>query len=420
MQRAWLALSGVTLLAFGVWVVLEAYGTRRTPAEFQWWTNWSNVLALAAAVAIPAFGLLGRAVRRPRSAVVGEDQVRQALMDLAVRVGGDWAAEAQLREVTRPAPALVRWCSTGRPAASRRAVLNEAGRDWVEYPLRGQVDPLDPLNREIVDAVVGLPHRQLVVLGEPGAGKSVFAILLTLGLIRRRAQDERLPVPVLLPINLWDPTEPVERFVSRRLAEDYREVLAPYGDPLRLARRIVEHQWVLPILDGLDELPAAAYSQAVHDLDAFARVGQPLVLTCRVGEYEQAMRHARVLSRAAVIELAPVRVEDAITYLSEPPDPRWEPVFAHLRQNPASSLAQALATPLMVSLARIAYQDIATNPADLLSTSAAQSVSGRLMDAFLTAVYTTQVRRRGSSEPSRPAAVCYRDGWLWSWRPRRR
>jgi hypothetical protein len=97
-------------------------------------------------------------------------------------------------------------------------------------------------------------------------------------------------VPVLLPISVWDSTVPVERFVSRRVAEDYREVLAPYGDPLWLARRMVEHQWVLPILDGFDELPVVAHSQAVRALDVFARVGQPLVLAGRVVEYEQAMR----------------------------------------------------------------------------------------------------------------------------------
>jgi len=68
-------------------------------------------------------------------------------------------------------------------------------------PLRGDVG-------EITAAFRGLPPRQLVVLGEPGAGKSVLAVLLTRGLLGERRPDD--PVPVLLPVASWNPAEGVE------------------------------------------------------------------------------------------------------------------------------------------------------------------------------------------------------------------
>jgi predicted NACHT family NTPase len=48
--------------------------------------------------------------------------------------------------------------------------------------------------------------RRLVVLGEPGAGKSMLLLRLTLDMLARRHVDD--PVPVLLPIARWDPQPP--------------------------------------------------------------------------------------------------------------------------------------------------------------------------------------------------------------------
>ncbi|GIE91496.1 hypothetical protein Are01nite_79760 [Actinoplanes regularis] len=93
------------------------------------------------------------------------------LTDLGVRVGRQWAEEAKRREVIRPAPVMVRWSSTGRPSASRQVVLdNESGPGWQEMPLRGR---FDPINEEIVAALRGLPHQQLVVLGTSLNGRVI-------------------------------------------------------------------------------------------------------------------------------------------------------------------------------------------------------------------------------------------------------
>ncbi len=387
LRRAGWVLIGLAVLAVCVWILVRAF-VARTPGEFQRWTNWSNILALVVGGVGVALVIFDKAGRRARPAVASAAQIESATADLTARIERDWAEEAALREVTRPAPILVRWSSTGRPAASRPVVLDDPlGGDWELFPLRGRTDAL---NQEIVAAFRGLPHRQLMILGEAGAGKSVFAVLLTLGLIRRPVKSE--PLPVLLAINAWNPAERVDDFVARRLAEDYADVLARYGDPSALARNLVEHRRILPILDGLDELDAPTL--AMEALDTFAAAGHPLVVTCRTSEYERAVRRGRVLSQAAVVELEPVGVEAAIGYLSQPrPDPRWVPVFAHLRAHPGGSLAQALSTPLMVTMARTVYHDPQTDPAELTTLEVRQAVTDRLMDAFVSSLYTNPPRR---------------------------
>ena len=380
----------------GGWVTVAAKLAHTQP-QFDRLVGWATILAVpvgAVGVALVVFEKASR--RSPAPSDVVQPLV-QALADLAATLRSDWGQEAVLREVTRPAPVLVSWSSTGRRSADRPVVLDEAGTDWRQLPLRGQ---LDGLNQAIVDAFRALPHRQLMVLGQPGAGKSVFAILLTLGLIDHPGQGE--PLPVLLPINVWDPEESVEDFVARRVAEDYTPVLAPHGDPPGLARQLVTNRLLLPILDGLDELPSDAHARAVGRLDEYASSGRPLVVTCRSREYEQAVVRGRVLSRAAVIELEPVSVEAAIGYLSQPTaDPRWTPVFVELRHHHDGLLAKVLSTPLMVAMARTAYQDPRSRPSDLLTLTTTELITGRLMDAFLTAAYTRSLAASGGRSADR-------------------
>ncbi len=62
-------------------------------------------------------------------------------------------------------------------------VTGEPGASWSERPLAGDTD-------HIVQRFRGLEHRQLVVIGEPGAGKSVSATAV--GQQRRQDGDQRL------------------------------------------------------------------------------------------------------------------------------------------------------------------------------------------------------------------------------------
>ncbi|GAA0713276.1 hypothetical protein GCM10010199_12180 [Dactylosporangium roseum] len=362
--------------------------TNVVPSSWQRWTAnsllmWCAVAVLAVVVAVFAI-LLQHLSAAPDAPAPTQEASDKAVAELATRLEKKWAIEAVRLQVIKPVPLSVRWSSTDRPAANRSVVFDEIGADWQDLPMKGKVDPL---NREIVDAFLDLPHRQLVVIGEPGAGKSIFAILLTLGLIRSAATDVGLPV--IFAINEWNPaTEGVEAFLARRMAEEYTDVLDGPGGPAAMARRLIEHRRVLPILDGLDELPTNLHATALIALDDFAAIGRSLVVTCRTIEYEQAVRRSQVMSRAAVIELEPVDTEAAITFLSQPVDEsRWASVFGAVRQDPTGPLASAFSTPLMVGLARIAYRERSSTPSDLLTLPTRHDIAGRLMDAFVTAAY---------------------------------
>jgi DNA-binding SARP family transcriptional activator len=359
-----------------------------------------------------ALGASGGAARRAsaeRPAAAGrvvpaatpEQRLDTAAEELGAAIARQWTTEAELRSLHRPEPVHVTWSSTGRPvAAVATAVLGaDAHAD-------GDPDAADngdanrsermALRGDLTD-VVGkfrqLPCRQLAVLGEPGAGKTVLAIQLALGLLRDRAQGE--PVPVLLPLASWNPDrEHLYGWLARRLVEEYPGLAnsAVYGRDA--ATRLVAEGRVFPVLDGLDETPPGLHAAAIDALDQAVADGRPLVVTCRTVEYEQAVRAAGgILARAAVVEIEPVGLDDAIAFLTARKrlgDHRWQPVVDHLRRDPGGAFAQALGTPLMVDLARTAYTHPATDPAELrdpVRFPDRRAIEEHLLAAYLPAVY---------------------------------
>jgi tetratricopeptide (TPR) repeat protein len=384
------------LVSLVVW--LQALTTDQLSAVGQIASAVSGYTALASFV-ISVFPLI-IAIRQNKPSTADAER------ELTGRVKDQWAEEAVLRQAL-PVPLQVRWSSTGRPvAAGRDVVLDELpGADWQQLPLEGDVEA-------IVAAFRDLPHRQLVVLGEPGAGKSVLAMLLTLRLIED--PEARQPVPVLLPIASWNPTvELPQEFVARRLGEEY-EFLAERGAHGRsVAELLVAQGRVLPVLDGLDELPTEWHCRALEALYRFSAAGRPLIVACRSQEYEQAViRSGVVLSRAAVVEIDPIDAVQAIAFLSVPAPgrSRWQPVFEHLRQHPHGPLAQALSTPLMVVLASTTYRSPTTDPSVLLEFRDKASVVRVLIDRFVTSVYqadhpepraVARAQRLRSYEPGR-------------------
>jgi hypothetical protein len=349
------------------------------PRPWQPW-GWS-LLAILALVTFRAY------TWRARTARGGADPLQMARWRLGQEVRKQWVREAMTRGVWRPDPLRVRWSSTRRPVAPYpSAVLDDASLDDLRVKLTKRGD-----TTQLVAPFRRLPRRQAVVLGEPGSGKTVLALLLTLGLLDQPEPGE--PVPVLLSMSSWDPArENLLAWFGRRLAEDYSFLgdTEVYGR--RAADEMVAAGLVMPVLDGLDEMPGALHGAAIEGLDS-ALGNRPFLVTCRSQEYEMAVATGgQILSGAAVAELEPVDVDDIAAFLAATPPAgeRWRPVLDHIHTHRDGNLASVLSTPLMVSLARSVYLDPARNPAELLAmsrSSGRDAVAEHLFDEFIPVVY---------------------------------
>ncbi|SCL28806.1 WD40 repeat [Micromonospora pallida] len=301
--------------------------------------------------------------------------------DLAEILTAEWTTEAKARMLRDPGVLPLDW-TLSDPELSDLAAPTSAR----VLRTRGQrmAGRFDDAARALAEQYRAQYSGRLVILGEPGAGKTVLAMMLTLGLLWRRTPGS--PTPVLLSASSWDPVrQPLDAWIVRTLASLY------YSGQESIPRLLLERELLLPILDGLDEIPEMSRRSAVRAINAAVGNDRPVVVTCRHTEYQDVIRGgSRKLRSAPVVTVAPLPHEEIVSYLNSiewPPATSWRSVVEHLRTHPDGDLAAALSTPLMVSVARTVYYQGAGDPGELLSLRTRHDVEDHLIDRLIDAAY---------------------------------
>jgi NACHT domain len=341
---------------------------------------------------------------------------------LAIAVKSQWDAEAEWRRLNDPYPMQVRWgpadtdLVAGWSALTRLATTGAGwpvavpGR-WAEGP-----DALAGADNDLVDVLGRIPTGRLVVLGEPGAGKTILLMRLVLGLLAHRLPGKA--VPVLLPLASWNPVkESLHDWMERWLITD-NVVLAdpaPNRPNASRARALLDAGLILPVLDSLDEIPNAVRGPAIARINDAMRPGGRLVVASRTQEYRAAVRPPDgveiCLTGAAGICLSSLDANVVASYLKDSAGgpagvARWDPIIATFTADDRSPAAKALTTPLMAALARANYNPrpgesaaaVPDQPVELLDRERFpnhESIRFHLFDRFIQAAY------REHPDPSR-------------------
>ncbi len=280
-------------------------------------------------------------------------------------------------------------------------------------------------DHELAAVLDRVPTGWLVVLGEPGYGKSMLMLQLVIDLIRQR--DSGAPVPVFVPMTTWDPEkDKLQSWLEKQLRHDYpildASVPSEEGRRSRIAD-LLARQRIVPILDGLDEMPVVLRRRAIDRLnESFASPDRPLhlVVTCRTTEYRAIVNPPgepwNPVSAAAAIELQPPDGAEVAQYLSrDGNDGRWAGVVQELSDlTVASPLREALATPLYACLASAIYnphrhmRGNASDPEDLRTKyHDSASIQYHLLDEFIPSMYPDErkAEERRAREEKRQARL---------------
>jgi len=355
---------------------------------------------------------LGWVSVRDSQATSGPAELAGVADELAAAVREQWEKEAKVRGLNDPWPLPVSWVAADTSLADGwdlLVTLATSGAGWPPPPSAGTwaaaPDELAGDGNHLLNVLARVPTGRLVVLGEPGAGKTMLMVRLVLDLLARRASGS--PVPVLASLASWNPADQdLHDWLSEQLTTDHPALAAaaPVSGEHTQIGALLRAKLILPVLDGLDEIPDEVRGPAIARInEALRRPGEQLILTCRSKQFKDAVRPpggAVVTVRAgAVVQLCPLAADAVRGYLRDAAAgpaarARWDPVLAVLgTEAPAG---QALRTPLMVGLACAIYNprpgELAgalRDPAELCSPALADqtAVESLLFDAFIPAAY---------------------------------
>lgn len=340
------------------------------------------------------------------------------LKELAEAVEEQWRDEYSNRTFSDPTEELrdirASWSAAGPPLAADWDQLVELApggsdrRKWARGP-RG----LNGLDEGDLREILGkIPTGWLMVLGASGSGKTMLMIRTLRTIIKTRESGD--PVPVLVPMTSWDPkTDTLRAWLEKQLPVDYPGLDAS----VTLGRKkttvialLLDNQKIMPILDGLDEMPAGAGVEVINRLNqAFGDRARPLrlVVTCRTDYYRKAVGDPEEgwdpnpVAAAAAIELNKLDPDKVSSYLTQRgKSARWAGVNKQLMQS-GGMLAEALDTPLYASLASEIYNPShhadrvrPPDPGTLAELPDVERVRHHLLDEFIPAMYPKEQQAR--------------------------
>ena len=183
---------------------------------------------------------------------------------------------------------------------------------------------------------------QLLILGGPGSGKTTLLLELAEYLLGRAEKDPTFGIPVVFNLSSWALTRlPLADWLKNELS-------LQYNVPHTISKTWVETEAILPLFDGFDEVSLENREGCIEAINEFRSI-QPLVVCSRTRDYESLSKRLRL---ATAVEIQPLKREQVKRYLGEG-GKQLEEVRRALESD--SELWELLETPLMLSIAMLAY-----------------------------------------------------------------
>ncbi len=294
---------------------------------------------------------------------------------------------------------------------NRQALLNKVHRFWIEgvleRSLHGQVlltlgledrpDAIAPPWQITYASPGQSPHplpngtqashifnaigegRTLLILGEPGSGKTTTLLSLARDLLER-AHHPQQRLPVIFNLSSWL-NEPLERWLVKELNSKYQV-------PKAMGSRWIEEQQLVLLLDGLDEVATERRAGCVTALNQFHRDYSPEMVVCsRIGDYETLPQK---LQFQAALYLRPLTDQQILTYLNRPD--RGLTGLKFLLEKDAAvqdanrSLRSLARSPLILNIMVLTYEGVSPQeilPQEIAAANTPTHYQQQLFDAYI-------------------------------------
>ena len=230
-------------------------------------------------------------------------------------------------------------------------------------------DPVKPLpTEEDAFSIFQNSGRALAIIGDPGAGKTVFLLRLVRDLIVDAENKPTPSVPVVLHLATWLPA-----YASLDLWL-FEELHNKYRIDGSTAKKLLHKKWLILLLDGLDEVRAEHRSDCARAINHFVQdFGLPgFAITCRTDEYCSLSIRLRL---GAAIQIQPLTSNQITEWVKQRSATSGALRFAMLSDDALWELAR---TPLML---RILGEH--NEPLDIIQPATVENLRNHLLEYYI-------------------------------------
>jgi hypothetical protein len=186
----------------------------------------------------------------------------------------------------------------------------------------GQYTDFEKLYHEFISI-----HKSLLIIGEPGAGKTALLLHLALRLLENAFQEEKYPIPIILDLATWrNEKQDFDTWLEQNLVF----TAGRSGVSKAVAKELIRgkkgdtpnQRNLIVLLDGLDEIPQDDRASCVNAMRQYFK-GQennnpnhyPIaVICCRKEEYLALKTNLPI---QAITEIIPLKIEKVIKELEK-------------------------------------------------------------------------------------------------------
>ncbi|NET59704.1 MAG: tetratricopeptide repeat protein [Symploca sp. SIO2E6] len=274
-----------------------------------------------------------------------------------------------------------------------------------------QLLPPDTTIGEVFDQCSG----SLLILGEPGAGKTTSLLDLALELVAKAEANPRQRIPVVVDLSDWQPTQKPGFFGKKTDTSSLSspetsipnwlksKVRDTYGFPLQQIQQWLEEKRLVPLLDGLDEVSPEYQQKCVQAINLWLKSElQPrqIAVCCRREPYESYSEKLQLEGAVYLQDLTDEQIQRFLVEVNR--SELAEDLLAD------KNLLALIRRPLLLSMAIIAYKEL-----KLIEWQQATSTGDKLnflLDAYIRQMLTQDTPSRAYRNHKRPS---YKQSRKW-------
>lgn len=243
---------------------------------------------------------------------------------------------------------------------------------------------LIPKDTSILD-LFDRTNGSLLILGEPGSGKTTMLLELCRLLIEQAKVDSLQQIPVVFNLSSWKPESKMkpEQTLADWLVNELRD---RYSIPYKIGRHWIENDALTLLLDGLDEVGEDMREKCIQSINAFQlERGMLFAVGSRSQEYY--ILPLKLDLRGAVL-IQPLSNQQVLKCF-EDAGVDYTSIHRVIQEDP--ELQDFVHTPLLLNILMLAYQDVTEEDFRVLQGAADYR-------KHLFSVYIAQMFKRRSPE----------------------